>query len=162
MSFKFAAATCAATMGIALTVGALADPSAAASPAAAPVQAAPVPKIDPQADQLLNKTCEALKSADAYSFHAEIMFDQVLPHQVKVQYAAEMNFALQRPDSLMVDYHSDLGGKSAPRDTVTKIEAKWLGACKPDQKPGDIIMPGGGFKLNVKDAAKLQNLLGGK
>ena len=39
------------------------------------------------------------------------MFDQVLPHQVKVQYAAEMNFALQRPDSLMVDYHSDLGGK---------------------------------------------------
>jgi hypothetical protein len=57
--------------------------------------------------------------------------------------------------------HSDLGAKSAPRDTTTKIEAKWLGACKPDQKPGDIIMPGGGFKLNVKDAAKLQNLLGG-
>jgi hypothetical protein len=57
--------------------------------------------------------------------------------------------------------HSDLGNKGAPRDTVTKIEAKWLGACKPDQKPGDIVMPGGGFKLNVKDAAKLQNLLPG-
>jgi hypothetical protein len=57
--------------------------------------------------------------------------------------------------------HSDLGSKGAPRDTVTKIEAKWLGACKPDQKPGDIVMPGGGFKLNVKDAAKLQNLLPG-
>jgi len=57
--------------------------------------------------------------------------------------------------------HSDLGSKGTPHDTVTKIEAKWLGACKPDQKPGDIVMPGGGFKLNVKDAAKLQNLLPG-
>jgi hypothetical protein len=57
--------------------------------------------------------------------------------------------------------HSDPGNKGAPRDTVTKIEAKWLGACKPDQKPGDIVMPGGGFKVNVKDAAKLQNLLPG-
>ena len=60
--------------------------------------------------------------------------------------------------------HSDLGSKSkAPRDDVTKIEAKWLGACKPDQKPGDIVMPGGGFKLNVKDVDKLKALLpGGK
>lgn len=56
--------------------------------------------------------------------------------------------------------HSDLGAKGAARDTTMKIEAKWLGACKPDQKPGDIVMPGG-FKLNVKDAAKLQNLLPG-
>ncbi len=55
--------------------------------------------------------------------------------------------------------HSDLGAKSAPHDTVTKIEAKWLGACKPDQKPGDIIMPGGGFKLNVKDASRLRDLV---
>lgn len=59
--------------------------------------------------------------------------------------------------------HSDLGNKGAPRDTVTKIEAKWLGACKADQKPGDIVMPGGGFKLNVKDMDKLKGLLpGGK
>ena len=33
-----------------------------------------------------------------------------------------------------------------------------LGACKPDQKPGDIVMPGG-FKLNIKDADKLKGLL---
>jgi Protein of unknown function (DUF3617) len=59
--------------------------------------------------------------------------------------------------------HSDLGSKGVPRDAVTKIEAKWLGACKPDQKPGDIVMPGGGFKLNVKDVDKLKALLpGGK
>jgi hypothetical protein len=50
--------------------------------------------------------------------------------------------------------HSDLGSKGTPRDTVMKIEAKWLGACKPDQKPGDIVMPGG-FKMNFKDTGKM-------
>ncbi|HWZ40371.1 MAG TPA: DUF3617 family protein, partial [Bradyrhizobium sp.] len=47
--------------------------------------------------------------------------------------------------------HSDKGPTGKPLDTTTKIEAKYVGACKPDQKPGDIVMPGG-FKLNVKDA----------
>ena len=43
-------------------------------------------------------------------------------------------------------------------DTTMTIEAKWLGACKSDQKPGDIIMPGG-MKMNVKDMEKLKGLL---
>ncbi len=59
--------------------------------------------------------------------------------------------------SVKTTAHIQRGDK--PIDTVTTIEAKWLGACKPDQKPGDIIMPGGGFKLNVKDAEKLKGLL---
>jgi len=56
--------------------------------------------------------------------------------------------------------HSDKGPGGKPLDTVTKIEAKWLGACKPDQKPGDIVMPGG-LKMNVKDMEKLKALLPG-
>src|SRR5277367_2048955 len=122
MSFKLALAACGAAMGIALTLNvALADPSASPTQAAPPVQAAPLPSIDPHADELLAKTCEALGSADAFSFHGEILFDKVLPHSVKVQYAAEMNFALQRPDQLAVDYHSDLGGKQLwyKGDTLT-------------------------------------------
>ena len=39
-----------------------------------------------------------------------------------------------------------------PERTMT-IDAKWAGACKADQKPGDMIMAG--RKLNVRD---LQNL----
>jgi hypothetical protein len=54
--------------------------------------------------------------------------------------------------------HMDKGPNGAPLDTVTTIEAKWVGACKPEQKPGDIVMPGG-FKLNVKDAEKLKGLI---
>ena len=45
-------------------------------------------------------------------------------------------------------------GRRAARSTTT-IEAKWLGACKPDQKPGDIMMPGG-MKMNIKDMEKLK------
>ena len=54
--------------------------------------------------------------------------------------------------------HIEHGPPSVPRDSTAAIEAKWLGACKPDQKPGDIVMPGG-FKMNVKDAQKLKGLL---
>lgn len=50
------------------------------------------------------------------------------------------------------------GGPSGAHDSTTTIEAKWLGACKSDQKPGDMIMPGG-MKMNVKDMEKLKALL---
>jgi hypothetical protein len=54
--------------------------------------------------------------------------------------------------------HSDRGANAAPRDTTTKVEAKWLGACKSDQKPGDIMMPGG-MKMNIKDMEKLKAMI---
>lgn len=54
--------------------------------------------------------------------------------------------------------HSVRGPAGSPHDATMTIEAKWLGACKPGQKPGDIVMPGG-FKLNIKDAEKLKGLL---
>ena len=38
-------------------------------------------------------------------------------------------------------------------DTAITLEAKWLGACKPDQQPGDIILPGG-QRINIKDLQK--------
>jgi len=47
---------------------------------------------------------------------------------------------------------------AAGRDNTTTLQAKWLGACKPDQKPGDIVMPGG-FKMNMRDMDKLKALL---
>jgi Protein of unknown function (DUF3617) len=50
------------------------------------------------------------------------------------------------------------GPAGVPRDSNTTIEAKWLGACKGDQKPGDIVMPGG-IKMNIKDMEKLKGLL---
>lgn len=54
--------------------------------------------------------------------------------------------------------HSERGPTGVPRDSTTTIEAKWLGACKADQKAGDIMMPGG-MKMNIKDMEKLKALI---
>jgi hypothetical protein len=54
--------------------------------------------------------------------------------------------------------HNEGGPASVPADSTTTVEAKWLGACKPDQKPGDIVLPGG-MKMNVKDMEKLKALM---
>jgi hypothetical protein len=53
---------------------------------------------------------------------------------------------------------SEGGPSGVPRDGTTTIEAKWLGACKADQRPGDIVMPGG-IKMNVGDLDKLKAML---
>jgi hypothetical protein len=54
--------------------------------------------------------------------------------------------------------HSQGGPAAVPRDSTTTIEAKWLGACKPDQKPGDNVMPGG-IRMNIKDMEKLKGMI---
>jgi hypothetical protein len=53
---------------------------------------------------------------------------------------------------------SEGGMAGSGRDNSTTIEAKYLGACKPDQKAGDIMMPGG-MKINIKDMEKLKGLI---
>ena len=53
--------------------------------------------------------------------------------------------------------HSERSGGPA-RDSTTTIEAKWLGACKADQKPGDIVMPGG-MKMNILELDKLKAMV---
>ena len=50
------------------------------------------------------------------------------------------------------------GPSGVPRDGTTTIEAKWLGACKADQKPGDIVMPGG-MKMNILELDKLKAMM---
>jgi hypothetical protein len=53
---------------------------------------------------------------------------------------------------------STVRSERGPAGGTTMIEAKWLGACKADQKPGDIVMPGG-MKMNIKDMEKLKDLI---
>lgn len=73
---------------------------------------------------------------------------------------AEITGDLNSAYSVTTQAHTDKGPATL-RDTTTRIEAKWVGDCKPGQKPGDIMMPGG-FKLNVRDAEKLKGLLPSK
>ena len=53
--------------------------------------------------------------------------------------------------------HTERAGAAA-RDSVTTVEAKWLGACKADQKPGDIVMPGG-MKMNIHELDKMKAMM---
>jgi hypothetical protein len=47
------------------------------------------------------------------------------------------------------------GSAAGSRNTTSTIEAKWIGACKPDQKPGDVVMQDG-RKVNIIDLQKRQ------
>jgi hypothetical protein len=53
--------------------------------------------------------------------------------------------------------HSQRAGGAA-RDSTTTIEAKWLGACKADQKPGDIMIPGG-MKMNILELDRMKGMM---
>jgi len=63
--------------------------------------------------------CNELSSAKTITYHAEINFDSVLPSYVKLQYAAAMDTAIQRPDHLAISYKSDLGAKEIWYDGKT-------------------------------------------
>jgi hypothetical protein len=39
------------------------------------------------------------------------------------------------------------------KSSKQSMEAKWLGPCKPGQKPGDVIMPGMG-SMNINEMMK--------
>ena len=54
--------------------------------------------------------------------------------------------------------HSEGGPANVTRDSTTTVEAKWVGACKADQKPGDIVMPGG-MKMNILELDKLKAMM---
>lgn len=86
------------------------QPSQSAQPPPPPAQGS-VPKISPRALALLQRACGELADANAFTFHAEVMFDQVLKAGVKLQFAGALDYAVQRPNELAVDYQSDLGAK---------------------------------------------------
>ena len=68
-------------------------------------------EVDPHASQILRRACTVLADSEAFTFHAEINFDQVMPSEVKLQFAGASDFAVRRPNALAVDYESDLGAK---------------------------------------------------
>jgi hypothetical protein len=52
-----------------------------------------------------------------------------------------------------VSHIEGASGAEGSRTMTVNVAAKWLGPCKADQKPGDVVMPGG-QKVNVMDVLK--------
>jgi hypothetical protein len=67
--------------------------------------------ISPNAIKLLKAVSDTLGTAGAFTFHADILFDHVLPTGQKLQYAAKEDVALERPDHLYVEWKGDLGDR---------------------------------------------------
>ena len=101
----------------------------AASPAPALPQPPPAarPSIAPQAVEIVQRACHELSNHNALTFHAEVMFDEVLQSGVKLQFAGALDYAVQRPNELVVNYESDLGGKRLWYDgkTVTLLDLSY-------------------------------------
>ncbi len=101
-----------ATVLVVASLAAAAEPTAPGSqPQAAAKSEEPGSQVDPHASQILHRACTVLADSDSFTFHAEINFDQVMPSEVKLQFAGASDFAVRRPNALAVDYESDLGAK---------------------------------------------------
>src|SRR5208283_2142306 len=83
----------------------------AAAPPAGPAATTAPPVVAKPADRLLRQMGEYVGSADQFTFHADILFDHVLPSGQKLQYAASEDVALQRPGRLYVEWNSDIGDR---------------------------------------------------
>jgi len=70
----------------------------------------------------------------------------------------EINGDFNSAYTVKVTTQSSNAPAGAPREASTTMEAKWTGPCKADQKPGDMIMPGG-VKINVQDMQALKGMM---
>jgi len=111
LTIAVAAAFLGSNLGIADETAAPTSVASPSSQQAPQIRAAAPSNIDPRVEQLLNRSCNDLESNKAFTFHAEITFDQVLRSSVKLQFAAAADYAVQRPDQLAVAFRSDLGAK---------------------------------------------------
>ena len=73
-----------------------------------PAEEAEETLIEPYVIQLLKDTGEVLHGATSYSFHAEIMYDEVTPSGQKLQFTISQDVSVRRPDRLYVDHDGDL------------------------------------------------------
>jgi hypothetical protein len=75
--------------------------------------------VDPKADRIMERTCEQLKSAPAFSVTADISYDDVLESGLTVQYQRSNEVVLDRPNHLRVDGDSDKGQRTILYDGKT-------------------------------------------
>jgi hypothetical protein len=71
----------------------------------------PAPQVSEHADRLLRDMSDYLKASKEYSFHADILYDDLLPSGQKILLAGTNDVALRKPDRLTSHSQGDTGGK---------------------------------------------------
>ena len=89
-----------------------------------PAASQPSGTIDPLADQILHQASDFLAHTPAFSVHAEVWKDIVLPTGHKIQVTRAIDLDLRRPDRLRIDARAHHKGRSIWYDgkTLTVLE----------------------------------------
>ncbi len=65
------------------------------------------PNIEARADRILREMSDYLKSADQFTFQADVSYDSVLVSGQKIQYGGTGKISVHRPDRLRVEHRGD-------------------------------------------------------
>lgn len=84
------------------------EPPANKQPSVEKAPASSVLMINPEVEALLKKMSDLIKNSKEFSFHAEIIYDDILPSGQKIQFAAAQNVNVKRPDKVFATYQSDV------------------------------------------------------
>ena len=112
--------------------------------------------VDAESDQLLHTfggltiagtTCSSTQRKDGANLHVDTVckVDEKITATLQTVFAGDFNANYTVRATTKVE-GEPAATKTPPRTML--IAAKWLGACKPDQKPGDLVLPDG-KRMNV-------------
>ena len=82
-------------------------------------------RVETHADRLLKEMGDYLKSADAFTFHAESSYDAIDRNGQKIRYGGTTDVAIHRPDRLRSAFNGD------ERQTQTFYDGKTVTIYKP-------------------------------
>lgn len=71
----------------------------------------PTPSEPPQVADVLQAMSQFLAKTQAFAYHAEVEFDEVLPGGPKIRLSGALDVAVARPGRLFVDYRDDVSDR---------------------------------------------------
>jgi hypothetical protein len=110
-----------------------------------------IANANPNMQQMCTRT-ELQKTATGYASDATCKFGAMTTVS-HTEVSGDFNAAY----TVTVTGHNSGGPADIPADMNMTMTVKWIGPCKADQTPGDMIMPGG-MKMNVKDMQKMRGM----
>ena len=111
-----------------------------------------IANANPSMQQMCTRS-ELQKTATGYASDSTCKFGAVTTTS-HTEVSGDFNAAY----TVNVTSHNSGGPAGMPADTNMTMAAKWVGPCKADQTPGDILMPGG-MKMNVRDMQKMRPMM---
>ncbi|MES2581366.1 MAG: DUF3617 family protein [Pseudomonadota bacterium] len=122
--------------------------------------------IDQNSDNLMQQDAEKFKQ-QCSATDVKQQGDRITIHSVCKMETTKNVFTTTTMDAVFTGafdsaYRGDIKTRFNPPlhgmvESRMGIAAKWVGACKPGQKPGDIVMPGRAGNFNLEEAMKKHN-----